>query len=218
MPAYNAEQFLKGAVASTLRIMKTSDELIVIDDGSSDSTKAILSNIRDNRIRVISNSSNLGVAESLNRGLSIASAEYIGRIDADDLCLPWRRRVHLRDESRVKADFYFSPALILFSNSKILVPQKSTLFGLKNLGEQLESTNPFVHSSMIARKSAIESLGGYRRVAAEDFDLWKRAHASGKVFFKGKIPTVIHRVHRNQLTRSGDWLSRIRKERGSGLY
>jgi len=51
MPAYNAEQFLKGAVASTLRIMKTSDELIVIDDGSSDSTKAILSNIRDNRIR-----------------------------------------------------------------------------------------------------------------------------------------------------------------------
>ena len=72
MPAYNAERYIREAIDSILRQTWSDFELIIIDDGSTDSTAAIIAGYTDNRIRFCPNAQNMGVAATLNRGLELA--------------------------------------------------------------------------------------------------------------------------------------------------
>lgn len=84
IPAYNAEKTIKETIDSVLNQTFTDFELIVINDGSEDSTLDIVSSIPDPRIKVFSYS-NSGPQKSRNRGLEKASGEYIALLDSDDL-------------------------------------------------------------------------------------------------------------------------------------
>ena len=90
MPAYNAERYIREAIDSILRQTWSDFELIIIDDGSTDSTAAIIAGYTDNRIRFCPNAQNMGVAATLNRGLELACGAYVARMDADDISLPER--------------------------------------------------------------------------------------------------------------------------------
>lgn len=68
MPAYNAERYIREAIDSILRQTWSDFELIIIDDGSTDSTAAIIAEYTDNRIRFCPNAQNMGVAATLNPG------------------------------------------------------------------------------------------------------------------------------------------------------
>ena len=70
--AYNGERFLRPAIESVLSQTFRDFELIVIDDFSTDSTPQILSEFKDERVRVIRNERNLGIAETTNRGIASA--------------------------------------------------------------------------------------------------------------------------------------------------
>jgi glycosyltransferase involved in cell wall biosynthesis len=87
MSVFNAQAFLSEAIESILRQTFRDFESVIIDDGSSDRTAEILSAyaIRDARVRV-SRHENMGRAESLNIGISLARGRYIARMDADDIC------------------------------------------------------------------------------------------------------------------------------------
>jgi glycosyltransferase involved in cell wall biosynthesis len=87
MPAFNAERFIDKAVQSVLDQTLNDWELIVVDDGSTDSTAEILSQLTDARIRVI-RQKNSGEAGARNTGLRAATGQYIAFLDADDLYLP----------------------------------------------------------------------------------------------------------------------------------
>src|ERR1700688_4351827 len=73
--AYNGERFLRPAIESILNQTFRDFELIVIDDSSTDSTPQILSEFKDERVRVIRNKRNLGIAETTNRGIAAARGE-----------------------------------------------------------------------------------------------------------------------------------------------
>lgn len=90
MPAYNAGNFLREAVKSILHQTLQNWELIIVDDGSTDTTKDILSALRDRRIRVISHATNLGLPRSLNDAVSAARGTFVARLDADDVMRPER--------------------------------------------------------------------------------------------------------------------------------
>jgi glycosyltransferase involved in cell wall biosynthesis len=92
MAAHNAERHLREAVDSILGQTLTDFEFIIVDDASSDSTPVILADYarRDPRIRVLRNDINLGPYPSGNRGLEIARAPLIARMDADDVSMPGR--------------------------------------------------------------------------------------------------------------------------------
>ncbi len=92
MPVYNGELYLRLALDSVLSQTFADFELLVIDDGSTDSTPAILSEYaaRDARLRVIRKTPNAGLVAALNQGLDLATGEYIARMDADDICFPER--------------------------------------------------------------------------------------------------------------------------------
>jgi len=90
LPAYNAELHLAEAIDSVLHQTYPHFELIVINDGSTDQTEAIVLSYSDPRIRYERNTANLGLISTLNKGLQMAKGAYIARMDADDICYPDR--------------------------------------------------------------------------------------------------------------------------------
>lgn len=90
MPAYNTEKYIGAAIESILQQTFEDFELIIIDDASTDQTYDIMCSYHDNRIIRMRNHINLGVAACVNKGMSIASSEYIARMDSDDISMPDR--------------------------------------------------------------------------------------------------------------------------------
>lgn len=84
IPAYNTEFYIKEAVKSALEQTVSNIEVIVVDDGSSDSTVSVIEAIRDDRLKLLVNDRNLGVSGARNRALSEARGEWIAVLDSDD--------------------------------------------------------------------------------------------------------------------------------------
>ncbi|MEK6492429.1 glycosyltransferase family 2 protein [Myroides odoratimimus] len=83
VPVYNGEKYIKRAVDSLLNQNLLELEIIIVNDGSTDRTLEVLSDIKDERLRIISKN-NEGVSIARNIGISLALGEYIGFVDADD--------------------------------------------------------------------------------------------------------------------------------------
>lgn len=90
MPAYNAERFIEEAIRSVMAQTVTDWELLVLDDGSTDSTADIVTQLvaEDARIRYLPNEHNMGVARTRNRGFDLCNGKYVALIDSDDVWLP----------------------------------------------------------------------------------------------------------------------------------
>lgn len=91
MPVFNAELYVKRAIQSILQQTYNNLQLLILDDGSTDTTQDIISSLKDQRICYVRNKSNIGLARTLNKGLAMIDSEYIVRMDADDYC--HRRRL-----------------------------------------------------------------------------------------------------------------------------
>lgn len=90
MAAYNEERYIRESISSVLAQTYPHFEFIIINDGSTDNTEAIILSYDDPRIRYIKNEQNLKLIDSLNKGLHAAQGTYIARMDADDICMPNR--------------------------------------------------------------------------------------------------------------------------------
>ena len=84
LPCYNGALYLEECVLSVLSQISDADELIIIDDGSTDESSRIIQRFEDHRIRLIHRNKNGGIGEARNDGLRIARGRYINFIDADD--------------------------------------------------------------------------------------------------------------------------------------
>lgn len=90
MPVYNGEKYLNEAIDSILSQTFTDFELLIIDDGSTDSSADIIRSYDDKRIRFVQNEKNLKIAATRNKGLELATGEYIVLMDCDDVSIPER--------------------------------------------------------------------------------------------------------------------------------
>lgn len=90
LPAFNAEMFLRESISSILNQSLKNIELVIINDGSTDSTEDIIKSFSDNRIVYLKNTINLGIIKTLNKGIDNAKGKYIARMDADDISMPNR--------------------------------------------------------------------------------------------------------------------------------
>lgn len=210
MPVRNAERTLAVAVRSTLIAMPRNDsELLVLLDDSQDNSESLLREIRDPRLKILSSATNLGVAQSLNLLVEQSKYQILGRMDADDIALPWRFSSRLM--SLALGDcFVFSAAAIYFEERfPIPIPQPPRLTSNKELISYLVKGNPFVHSTFIGKRSLVTDLGGYPSVPNEDYALWLKAAINNVKFFKSAIPSVIYRKHSKQITQSETWTSHL---------
>ena len=174
MPAYNAEKYIEEAIASVLQQSFTDFELLIVNDGSADSTEEIIRSFNDPRIVLISQE-NKGVSAALNAGLRVARAEYIARFDADDICHP----------NRLKIQYEFIttwPEYSIVGSTADYIDAKGHFMFTHHLdghlNEELQqlkySVCPFIHSSVMYKKDAIINHGGYNEYAYtyEDHFLW----------------------------------------------
>jgi glycosyltransferase involved in cell wall biosynthesis len=90
LPVYNGEAYLRPAIDSLLRQTFRDFELLIIDDGSTDGSAAIVASYADERIRFQRNARNFGLIATLNKGFELARGEFIARMDCDDISLPHR--------------------------------------------------------------------------------------------------------------------------------
>jgi glycosyltransferase involved in cell wall biosynthesis len=90
LPVYNGEKYIAEAIQSVLSQTFTDFELLVIDDGSTDRTREVLSGFTDARMRVIHFPAHRGLVPALNTGIRGSRSEFIARMDADDICMPQR--------------------------------------------------------------------------------------------------------------------------------
>jgi hypothetical protein len=207
MPAYNAARTLHAAVTSTLRDLPRDGELLIVNDGSEDDTKAVLERFRDDkRLRVIHRTSNRGVATTLNELLDAATGHYIARMDADDICLPGRFAVQERYLSRPGVDAAFTCLINFggyFSAFKPMLPCSVSPAETPYL---LLLENVMPHSTLMTSRDLMLEIGGYRNTPAEDYDAWLRLAAAGAGMARSLRPGVAYRRHRTQVTSQASYL------------
>jgi|GEM_PF-1165999 Glycosyltransferases involved in cell wall biogenesis len=180
MPAYNAERYVAAAIESVLRQTWRDFEFIIVDDGSTDGTRALIEQhaARDARIRSCPNERNLGVVKSLNRALSLARAEWIARMDADDISLPTRFE---RQMAAAKADadvgLVTCPFDVIDADERRRPGWRGICFQQELLPFFLLFYNRLnAHGQVMYPAKLVRELGGYREDyhLSEATDLWIR--------------------------------------------
>lgn len=192
LPVYNCPHYVGAAIESILAQTYTDFELIVVDDGSTDDTPAVLRSYSDPRLRVVTQA-NGGAAAAANHGIELARGRYIARQDQDDMSFPTRlaRQVEFLDAS---------PACALVGTwASIWVENQPTARVHAHPGDnarlqfELLFDNPIVQSSVMLRKSALDRVGVYStdraRQPPEDFELWSRIARQYEV---ANLPEVLH--------------------------
>lgn len=191
MAVYNCEKWLRASIASILAQTFTNFELIVVDDGSTDSSLSIISEYarNDRRVRVI-RKANTGLAESLNAAISISRSPYLARMDGDDICLPERF------EKQV-AFLESHPAIDILGGSAIVIDNAGNVSGRlmvrtthEELCHHIWTENPFVHPTVMIRRTVFTTNGGYAPALrrGQDQDLWLRCRKNHRFH---NLPDVV---------------------------
>ncbi|MDJ0352034.1 glycosyltransferase family 2 protein [Pseudarthrobacter sp. PH31-O2] len=208
MPVRNGSKTIQSAVRSTLAALPREGQLLVTDDGSTDGTPEILGRFRDSRLTVFRNEKSLGVAATLNALLWRAGTPYIGRMDADDLAMPFRfaaQRTHLGSDHEVTftSVVNFGPRI---GNWKPAIPIGITAEAMPYF---LLLGNPLFHSAMYGSTETLRRMSGYIAGPAEDYELWMRLAASGYRLRRTAVPFTAYRHHQSQTTKEADWKRRV---------
>lgn len=133
MPAYNAENYIEESINSVLEQTYENYELIIVNDCSTDSTAEIISNysIETNKIISVNNEINLGVAETRNKAISLASGKYIAFLDSDDIWHPDKLAKQIKFMSNNSVEFSYTNYEVVDKNTKslgkvVVVPSSMT--------------------------------------------------------------------------------------------
>jgi glycosyltransferase involved in cell wall biosynthesis len=179
IPAYNCEKSIKETINSVLQQTFTDFELIVINDGSQDSTLDVINSIQDTRMKVFS-FENAGGNISRNRGLNLAVGNYISFLDADDIWTPDKL------ESQLEALQKNPEAHVAYSWTDYIDEEGNFLVSGRRVsvnGDVYEKLliNNFLEngSNPLIRKEALVELDGFDESlkAAQDWDMWLRLAA-----------------------------------------
>lgn len=203
MPVYNGGQYLAGAVKSILAQTFSDFEFVIVDDGSNDGSSAVLAHLasQDSRIRLISQA-NTGLLGALNNGLRACRGEFIARMDADDIALPnrfWLQVNYLREHPDAVA---VGSRVLMIDPDGVPIAEHWKLATHDDIDRDNMAGNcAMCHPSAMFRRSAIESIGGYRFAYAEDHDLWLRLGEIGRLANLGEI-LLKYRMHLANLSHS----------------
>ncbi len=199
LPAHNASQYIGNAIDSVLSQEYQNFELILIDDGSTDQTLAIMENYKkcDNRVRVLTRE-NKGLIYSLNEGVSLGRGEWIVRMDADDIFMPQRLTQQLNWLENTKS-VVCGGWVKTFGRT---LPKTRCYFtGNEAIKLQLLFNSCFAHPTVVARKSIFKNFPYSDNAEyGEDYDLWARLAAANTVMTNYPGVVLKYRIHANQIT------------------
>jgi glycosyltransferase involved in cell wall biosynthesis len=183
LPVYNAEKFLAESIRSILNQTYSNIELIILNDGSTDSSTIIVKSFTDQRIRYYEHA-NMGLANTLNKGIALANGKYIARQDNDDISYPTRLELQVAFMEK-------NPEYALLGTHARIVDENGNDTGRRHLHPTKSShltfdlifDNPFVHSSVLLNKELLSNVGTYDPSSDffEDHHLWSSISRKYKV-------------------------------------
>jgi glycosyltransferase involved in cell wall biosynthesis len=211
LPVKNGGAHISRAVKSVMAQTFQDFELLVIDDGSTDATRGVVSGLQasDPRIRLLRNPG-AGLVDALNYGVSVSSGVLIARLDADDVCLPERFQ---RQRDYLAAH----PGVAVVGSQVSFIDEQGGLTGKTTalpespgaIDRALLQYCCLRHPTIMMRRDAFLAVGGYRRQfpAAEDFDLWLRV---AERFRLANLPEalLLYRLHPAQVSEQAAWTQR----------
>ncbi|MEW6062650.1 MAG: glycosyltransferase, partial [Bacteroidota bacterium] len=201
LPTYNSASTLKSAIKSILNQTFREFELLVLDDGSTDTSGEIISSFHDSRIRYIP-LEHRGLTQTLNDGLRLATYDIIARMDADDVCVPQRFEKQLSLLKRLPEHYLLSCWYAIFVDTSIQYVIKTPTVA-SEIKKGLLLYSYLSHPGMMFIKNILLECGGYRSSAEtdafEDYATWLQIKE--KVEF-AIIPEVLvfQRYRKNSLS------------------
>ena len=201
VPLYNKEKYIVNTIQSVLNQDYPYFELIIVDDGSSDNSLNIISNIKDNRIRVLSKK-NGGVSDARNFGIQSSNYDYIGFLDADDF---WDKS-YLSEMVQLIKDFpnakMYGSSYGEIVNNKLLNSYTYSLLPIGYKGYinyikifQQRYITPINSSAVIIRKDILKDdlLFSKEIKSGEDLLLWIKIACRHKVAYINKVLSFYNR-------------------------
>ncbi|HRH37181.1 MAG TPA: glycosyltransferase [Flavobacteriales bacterium] len=204
MPVFNAAPFLREAIVSVLDQTFTEFEFLIINDGSTDGSDAIVRSFSDTRIRYMPNAANRGLVAALNQGLDAAKGRYIARMDADDVM----------QKDRLEKQFLYmeaDPGVSAVASFVDFINTDGEVIGVwdidraavteAEIAAMMPRTTCIAHPTVMFRSSALGTLRyDPRMTEGEDWELWLRMRSRGLRI--AKIPEALlrYRQHPSSFT------------------
>lgn len=193
LPVFNDAYTLGRAVRSLQRQTFSQWELLLLNDGSTDSTAELMESAsrEDPRIRAV-HLRHGGIAGALNAGLETVRGAYIARMDADDVSHPQRLALQMDylegrpDISAVGCGVRIFPRKPMTEGMRAYEAWMNALITPEQIAGDMFVESPLAHPSIMIRKEVFWEVGGYRSNGPEDYDLLLRLHRKGHRF--GKVP------------------------------
>lgn len=198
--ARNAEKFIEETLLSVSQQTYQNYEYIIIDDGSTDNTVAIIEKFQkqnsDNKINLIK-SSGMGRAKALNLAVSKANGSWLAIIDADDLWHAEKLKIQFECVSNNSIDVLATEGTLFTNTSEVIFETCNIVADIQYItAKDLLKSNRLSHSSVLMRKSICSY--DEERESQFDYELWLRVASQGKILAKIKNNLNFHRIHNNQ--------------------
>ncbi len=210
IPTYNRQASLARALDSVLAQTRPADEIIVVDDGSTDATAEL---IRQNYPQVrYFHQTNRGVSAARNHGIAQAQGEWIALLDSDDQWLPEKLAIQLQHLQQQPGHRLCHCDEIWIRHGKRVNPMKKHA---KHGGWIFRHCLPLCvisPSAALIQRSLLEEIGGFDEnlPACEDYDLWLRICAHHPVLLVEQALLIKYGGHADQLSRRYWGMDRFR--------
>ncbi len=185
IPCYNTAQFLPAAVDSVLAQTEPVEEILVVDDGSSDNTREVASRY-GSKIKYVFQK-NKGLAAARNTGIRESNSDWVAFLDADDWWMPEKISLQKR---------LIQPNVVLIYTGVLFVNSNGTSTASSptppaSLWPKLRAMNLITPSTVMVKKDALLELGGFNESirACEDWELWVRLFPIGSFAMVPKAVT-----------------------------
>ena len=207
MSTYKEEEtLLRESIESILnQTFKDFEFIIILDYPDNNLHKKIIEEYSkiDNRIRFFVNENNLGLTGSLNRGLSLAKGEYIGRMDADDISLPYRLERQLEYIKKNQYDLIGGITQMIDEDGNSIYSIQKVPTDFNKIKKALRYGQCIAHPTWLGRKEVFDCLNGYRNIPlCEDFDFTLRAVLNGFKISNLNETVLKYRMTKNSISRN----------------
>ena len=200
------ERLLRESIESILnQTYRDFEYIIILDYPDNDVHKSVIEEyaLKDDRIHFYINETNMGLTDSLNRGLSLCHGEYIARMDADDISLPDRLERQMKYLEKNHYDLIGGITEMINENGSLLYSIKSVPTDPKKINKALRYSQCIAHPTWLGKKEVFEKNAGYRHMPlCEDYDFTLRAVLNGFVISNLNEPVLKYRMTSNSISRS----------------
>lgn len=210
MSTYNTdENMLKESISSILNQTYENFEFIIVNDASTKNDLNIIKSFKDERIVLIENEKNIGLAASLNKAIDISKGNYIARMDSDDISVKNRieRQVKYLQENK-HIDLIGTYAKHFGKNKNLNV---TPLKKYEEVNIQLFTNTTLVHPTVMIRKKFLDMYKlryneGFK--CAQDFEMWTKCSEHGKIEILPEV-LLLYRVHNKQVSSEKQELQKL---------